>query len=359
MESRPFKAALLSTAVLALSTTLVGCDKAQSEPSEQAAVVKPVKLVSVASLMEQNSSSFLARIDATKRAQLSFQVPGEVESLKVKMGEDVAKGQILATLDPQDLQVAYDAANAQYALAAAQWERANQLYKKKLISAAEFDQKETNYKAALASRAQAKTDLDYTEIHAPFDGVISYTHVNAHQVVGANQQILNLIDNTKLDVSFTLPVTYVEANGGLSKLSEANMWVTMDSEPSVRIQGAFKEVSTEPNIDTNSYQAIVSIDRPQGRNLLTGMTGLVHIQESLTMDYPMLPNSAWIERQQESGDIWVMNSETKQVSKITVSLNSAQQVVSGLDKEDLVVVAGVETLSEGQIVKQWQREGGI
>lgn len=265
---------------------------------------------------------------------------------------------MLATLDPKDLQLALDAAQAQYALAKTQWERAKSLYGKKLISTDSYDQKETQYKAALASFEQAKTDLSYTKIQAPFDGVVSYTYVKPYQVVGEKQEILNLIDNTTLDVSFTLPVSYAESVS-LSALKNAEMWVTMDSEPSKRIPGKFKEISTQPNIDTNSYEAIVTITRPTDRNLLTGMTGQVHIAKQNKSNAMTLPTSAWVNKQEKQGEVWVMDSSTQQVSKVTLSLNESGAIESGLDNNDYVVIAGVERLVEGQVVKAWIREEGI
>ncbi|MDF4257384.1 multidrug efflux RND transporter periplasmic adaptor subunit VmeT [Vibrio parahaemolyticus] len=341
---------------LSLSTLLTGCNKAISEPAEP--LIKPVKLLAVKDLTVDDSDAFLARIDATHRAQLSFQVGGEVEKLQVRMGQGVEKGEVLATLDPKDLQLALDAAQAQYALAKTQWERAKSLYSKKLISTDSYDQKETQYKAALASFEQAKTDLSYTKIQAPFDGVVSYTYVKPYQVVGEKQEILNLIDNTTLDVSFTLPVSYAESVS-LSALKNAEMWVTMDSEPSKRIPGKFKEISTQPNIDTNSYEAIVTITRPTDRNLLTGMTGQVHIAKQNKSNAMTLPTSAWVNKQESQGEVWVMDSSTQQVSKVTLSLNESGAIESGLDNNDYVVIAGVERLVEGQVVKAWIREEGI
>ncbi|ELB2035426.1 multidrug efflux RND transporter periplasmic adaptor subunit VmeT [Vibrio parahaemolyticus] len=341
---------------LSLSTLLTGCNKAISEPAEP--LIKPVKLLAVKDLTVDDSDAFLARIDATYRAQLSFQVGGEVEKLLVRMGQGVEKGEVLAKLDPKDLQLALDAAQAQYALAKTQWERAKSLYSKKLISTDSYDQKETQYKAALASFEQAKTDLSYTKIQAPFDGVVSYTYVKPYQVVGEKQEILNLIDNTTLDVSFTLPVSYAESVS-LSALKNAEMWVTMDSEPSKRIPGKFKEISTQPNIDTNSYEAIVTITRPTDRNLLTGMTGQVHIAKQNKSNAMTLPTSAWVNMQESQGEVWVMDSSTQQVSKVTLSLNESGAIESGLDNNDYVVIAGVERLVEGQVVKAWIREEGI
>lgn len=357
MRKQTIKHTLIGAVVtLSLSTLLTGCNKAISEPAEP--LIKPVKLLAVKDLTVDDSDAFLARIDATYRAQLSFQVGGEVEKLLVRMGQGVEKGEVLATLDPKDLQLALDAAQAQYALAKTQWERAESLYSKKLISTDNYDQKETQYKAALASFEQAKTDLSYTKIQAPFDGVVSYTYVKPYQVVGEKQEILNLIDNTTLDVSFTLPVSYAESVS-LSALKNAEMWVTMDSEPSKRIPGKFKEISTQPNIDTNSYEAIVTITRPTDRNLLTGMTGQVHIAKQNKSNAMTLPTSAWVNKQESQGEVWVMDSSTQQVSKVTLSLNESGAIESGLDNNDYVVIAGVERLVEGQVVKAWIREEGI
>ncbi|EPO0038746.1 efflux RND transporter periplasmic adaptor subunit [Vibrio harveyi] len=357
MRKQYLKRTFVGAAVaLSLATMLTGCNKAVSEPSEP--LIKPVKLLAVNDLTVADSDAFLARIDATYRAQLSFQVGGEIEKLIVRMGEEVKQGDVLATLDPKDLQLALDASQAQYSLAKTQWERSKSLYNKKLISTDSYDQRETQYKAALANLEQAKTDLSYTEIHAPFDGVVSYTYVKPYQVVAAKQEILNLIDNTTLDVSFTLPVTYAEAVS-LNTLKDAEMWVTMDSEPNNRIQGTFKEISTQPNADTNSYEAIVTITRPSDRNLLTGMTGQVHIAKQNVSDAVMLPSAAWVSKSETQGEVWVMDSETQQVNKVTLSLNESGGVESGLDKNDYVVIAGVERLVEGQVVKAWVREEGI
>ncbi len=357
MRKQTIKHTLIGAVVtLSLSTLLTGCNKAISEPAEL--LIKPVKLLAVKDLTVDDSDAFLARIDATYRAQLSFQVGGEVEKLLVRMGQGVEKGEVLATLDPKDLQLALDAAQAQYALAKTQWERAKSLYSKKLISTDSYDQKETQYKAALASFEQAKTDLSYTKIQAPFDGVVSYTYVKPYQLVGEKQEILNLIDNTTLDVSFTLPVSYAESVS-LSALKNAEMWVTMDSEPSKRIPGKFKEISTQPNIDTNSYEAIVTITRPTDRNLLTGMTGQVHIAKQNKSNAMTLPTSAWVNKQESQGEVWVMDSSTQQVNKVTLSLNESGAIESGLDNNDYVVIAGVERLVEGQVVKAWIREEGI
>ncbi len=343
-------------ATLSLTGMLTSCEKTIQDAAIQ--ITKPVKLLSVNDLITADSDSFLAQIDATYRAQLSFQVAGEISNITAKMGQKVTKGELLASLDPKDLQLALDASKAQFSLAKTQKNRAESLYSKRLISTNEYDLRETQYQAALANYEQAKTDLSYTKIHAPFSGTISYVYVKPYQIVAEKQEILNLIDNSTLDVSVTLPISYVESIS-LSTLANSDMWVTMDNESDTKLKAQFKEISTQPNLDTNSYEAIVTIALPEGRNLLTGMTGKVHIEKQQTSHHLALPQSVWINRNNQQGQVWVMDQKTNTVKKVTLQLDAQGLVVSGLKTNDFVVVAGIEQLTEGQMVKEWQREEGI
>lgn len=140
--------------MLGLSTLLTGCDKAISEPADP--LIKPVKLLAVDDLSVAESDAFLARIDATYRAQLSFQVGGEIKQLLVKMGEEVSQGDVLVTLDPKDLQLALNAAQAQYSLAKTEWQRAKQLYEKNSSAPIAMISKKPNTKRRLPIGSKPK-----------------------------------------------------------------------------------------------------------------------------------------------------------------------------------------------------------
>ncbi|MDA0148413.1 efflux RND transporter periplasmic adaptor subunit [Vibrio sp. LaRot3] len=353
MKLKPL-ATLLSMG--AISLFLSGCNQANSE--ETAPIVKPVKLMQVPDNAQHQYDSFIAKIDATERAGLSFQVAGEIEHIFVKMGSQVSKGQTLAKLDPTDYQLALDAKQAEFDLANTAYQRAKTLFGKKLISTDDFDQRETEYKAAKSSLEQAKTDLTYTQIIAPFDGVISLSFSEEHQVVGANQPVLNLINNKIMDVVFTIPVTYVESHG-LERISNSALSVTMDSHKQIQIPATFKEISTKPDTDTNSYRAAVTIERPEHLNLLSGMTGQVNLQKRDYTKGVMLSDSAWVSRDGETGTVYRFDEQTQIINAVTVGIDDNGHVTYGLNPGDWVVEAGVEKLVSGQQVKAWAKEGGI
>ncbi|MEH0690804.1 efflux RND transporter periplasmic adaptor subunit [Vibrio cholerae] len=342
--------------VAAVSSWIAGCNPANSEVTNP--VVKPVKLLEVPDLDKKRFDSFIANIDATDRAELSFQVAGEIDTLAVRMGSEVKKGQVLAELDDTDYQLAYDAKLAQYQLAKTAYLRAKQLHEKKLISVDTFDQSETEFKAASAALEQAKTDLEYTKIVAPFDGVVSLTFSKENQVVAANQVVLNVINNDVLDVVFTIPVSYAERYG-LSHIGSSDFALVMDSHRDVMIPAQFKEISTEPDSDTNSYRASLTFTRPETLNLLPGMTGQVKLHNAQLQGQFAIDDSAWVSRDQHHGELYRFDDQTQTLEIVQVMVDAQGHITSGLNQGDLIVQAGVERLMPGQQVKAWTKEGGI
>lgn len=348
---------ILKFMLLSLIVVLTnGCSPAKSE--QQKLSTKPVKLYEIPSIISHSYDSFWAEVDAGNRAQLSFQVPGVIDKLEVRDGQSIKKGQLLASLDPTDYQLAVNASQAQYDLAQTRYLRNKQLYSKKLISTDTLDRSETDYKAAHANLEEAKTDLDYTLLKAPFSGVISLSFVKAHQFVAAKRAILNIINNDQLDITISIPVPYVDRIG-LNTLKNKNFMVVFDLYSEMIVPAKFKEMSTRADADTNSYSATMSLLRPTDINILTGMTGQVLVSSSIQTAAIKLPNEAWIDKQVGKGKVWRYDPQNSTVKAIEVKLNNSGGITDGLTEGDLVVIAGAASLKEGQTVRSWKREGGI
>lgn len=340
--------------ILMLSTT--GCSPANSE--QQINIIKPVKLYEVPHIDSNSYDAFLAEVDAGSRAQLSFKVAGVIEKLQVRDGQKVKKGEVLVSLDPTDYQLAVDARQTQYDLVKTRFSRSKKLHDKKLLSTDTFEQSETAFKAASANLKEAKVDLQDSKLKAPFDGLVSLSFVKEHQFVAAKTAILNIINNDKLDINISLPVPYVDALG-VNVLKDKKFMVVFDFHSAMMYPAQFKEISTEADPATNTYKATVTIDRPSGSNLLTGMTGQVLIANTLKSNPLLLPEGAWISKQAAQGRLWRYNKENKTVTAIDVTINKLGAVVDGLSEGDLIVTAGAKDLKQDQSVQAWKREAGI
>ncbi|KDN27232.1 acriflavin resistance protein [Vibrio fortis] len=355
-RAKPVKTLGAVVAVILLASSLTGCNKVQSEENEL--VIKPVKLLEIPKQTNIELDSYIAKVDATDRAALSFQVGGQIDNFAVRMGQDVKKGETLVVLDSTDFRIALDAAQAKYDLANSQYQQASELYAKKLVSTDYYDQAVNNYTAAGVELEQAKTNLGYTKLVAPFDGVVSMVFGKQHQVIGEKQPVLNILNHRAMDVTFSVPVAKLE-DRSISDFVQSNMWVVMDSHRGIRIPTRFKEISTQPDEDTNSYQAVVSIQKPTELNLLSGMTAQVEVQKSTDEKGIGIVDSAWVTKEETRGELWRYDPVSQMISKVTVALNENGRVVGGLMGGDLIVEAGVDALVDGQQVKAWTREGGI
>ncbi|WP_163134380.1 efflux RND transporter periplasmic adaptor subunit [Agarivorans sp. Alg241-V36] len=336
---------------------LQACEPAHSEPVKE--IVKPVKLLEVPETFNAVDYNFVAQVQATSRAQLAFQVSGEIQQVNVRMGQFVKKGDLLAALDPHDFQLAVNARKAQFELEKARKKRSEQLFAKKLISEDNYDQVLTAFTEAQANLDQAVTDLAYTKLLAPFSGVVSLTYAKQYQFAGAKQPVLSLLGNEQLDLVFNLPVTITERLN-LAELREAKLWVTLGNFKGVELPARFKEISTQPDPDTNSYTVTLTIVRPEHLNILPGMSGAVYVRNESEADNGLaLPKGAFILINEQQAQVWRVVPETMRIEAVDVQLNQQGLVISGLEAGDSIVAAGAKSLSAGQIIRPWQREGGI
>ncbi len=156
------------------------------------------------------------KIQPEKEVKISSDVSGEIIELPVKEGQQVQKGDLLVRINPdiyqsglkraqaslQNARANLSQAEAKLISAQQDYERNKQLFEKGIISKADFDKAETNYKVALATRnaarfsvksaqanlSEAKDNLSHTTIYSPISGTISRMNVEmGERVVGTKQ----------------------------------------------------------------------------------------------------------------------------------------------------------------------------
>ncbi|MDN3685923.1 hypothetical protein QW180_29760 [Vibrio sinaloensis] len=140
-------------------------------------------------------------------------------------------------------------------------------------------------------------------------------------------------------------------------MKNAPLSVTMDNHRNVVIPAQFKEISTQPDQDTNSYTASVTIERPADLNLLPGMTGQVRLQngdKKTKVSVLLIRHGSIKQTLPESCSYLTKNTST--ISQVRVEFDAQGRVISGLNSGDLVVEAGVDRLVTGQRVKAWEKK---
>src|SRR5690554_504113 len=185
---------LSKTMFLGVFSTLVlgACTEVQQPEQAKTEHLRPVMLAQVESGAPQQTRRFPGTVAATQTANLTFRIGGELTMLAARPGQTVTEGQVIAKLDPTDYALAVEQAEARAELAKAQFSRTQQLLRDGIISQAEFDQAKAEQQMARASLNSARTNLSYTELRAPFAGVVATLHVEPYENIAPQQPVLTL-----------------------------------------------------------------------------------------------------------------------------------------------------------------------
>ena len=145
------------------------------------------------------------KVKASEDISLAFRVSGTIRSIKVKDGQAVKAGQLLAELDPTDYQIQLDATEAQYKQVKSEAERVIALYNDGGTTPVAYDKAVYGLKQITALYEHHKDELAYTKLYAPFNGYIQKHLFKAHETVGAGMPVLSMVGQGAPEVEINLP----------------------------------------------------------------------------------------------------------------------------------------------------------
>ncbi len=351
--------------LLALCGILSACG--QEEVAEEAPVIRPVKAVQVNSDGHLGQRSFTGRAKATKELDLSFRVGGTLTELPLKVGDELESGQLVAKLDPATYEADVDQAQATLSRTQAtldnaivQRERDEQLYEKGHVAKAKLDQSiaaegeaKADVGAARASLEKARLDLGYTELTAPFTGVVVETYVDNFQDVASKEPVIRLLDSSRIEMVVDIPESLI------SLVPNArNITVVFDPFPDLNIPAEIVEIGTEASATTRTYPVTLIMDQPEEVTILPGMAGRASGDGGNAPDGPAVsvPVAATFAPDDGSGTfVWVVDTNSGTVSRRPVVTGEVTEfgiaVSDGLEDGEWVVVAGVNYLNDDQQVR--------
>jgi RND family efflux transporter MFP subunit len=300
-------------------------------------------------------------VRAAQTSQVSSQMMGNIIEIRSHEGDRVQNGQVLATIDdarPRSaaeqakaaLAVAKNEATAtdsDLALAQATLQRYQQLYDKKSVSPQEFDEIKARYQSAEARRdmaragevqasatlTQAQTSLSYTQIRAPFSGVVTEKKADAGTWASPGMPIFTLEDTR----SFRLEVTVDETDIQLVHVGQVAP-MSIDGLGNIRLSG--KIVQIVPAADTASHSFLVKVELPADTRLRSGLFGRARFPRGEVSSL-LIPRTSLVERGQLQGVYVLDANQTAGLRYVTLGRSTVEQVevLSGLQAGEKFVVA--------------------
>lgn len=340
---------------------LAACGQKAAEPEPLRAVRTQVLQVAEAG----QELIFAGELRARTESRLAFRVPGKVMERKVGLGDAVKPGQLLMRLDPADLRLAAEAAQAQLRAArvnrdsnTADIKRFRELRAQGFISAAELERREAAYQAALSqfeqARAQAQVQNNqagYGDLLADAKGVITAVEAEPGMVVGAGTPVLRLAHEGPRDVVFQVPEQQVAQLRHWVGSGQLSVTVPGLAEP---LPAKLRELAQAADPVTRTF--VVKADIGVQPDARIGQTATVRLSRAKVSGVLRLPMSAVFQAKGKP-QVFVLDpgSMTLRAQAIEIAGADGNEVVvvGGLSAQQEIVVAGVHVLREGEKVSRY------
>lgn len=332
--------------------------------------IRPVKTMVVGAINHGRMWTFAGTAEDALETDLSFRVGGKIVSFPGdQIGRKFAKGEVIAKLDPADYELELRQARANleqvranYIRAKADMERNSQLFERNVISRGELDQIEADFKSYEAQLSASSKQLEiahkrlnYTTLHAPFDGWIGRVETKIHQNVSAGQAVASLNAGRQMKMYISVPDILI------AKVNEGDkVEVRFDAVPGRVMEGKVMEVSVDSSVGS-TYPVKVYLDNAD-KLIRSGMSGHVNfVNKGNDEASYYLPTEAVVGESNGNRTIWIVNPENSTVESRHVKIGNLTamgvEILEGIEPGDIVVTRGVHHLKDGLKVRYTKAEG--
>ena len=314
-------------------------------------IKKEEALVTVATIKDTIFNHYLdiqGSVDTKENILIQPEFSGTLTSLTVKAGDRVSKGQILGRVDDAGMSQQLASAENQYSLAKTTFDRQKNLWDKKIGSEIQFLQAQTQMISAQKTVAQIKAQLSKTVIRAPFTGTIDEVFVEKGQVVSPSAQgLMRIVNLANMYVATTVPESYI---GKLKMGDLVDVYLTSLGKT---YKGKVRQVGNFINPNNRSFGIEVSLPNPD--NLLRpNQVAKLKITDYTNKNAIVVPTGVIQKDGTDSNYVYVVqesNGKTGTAKKVIVEIGKSSEnvteIVSGLSANDIIVVEGVNSISNG------------
>lgn len=323
----------------------------------------PVTVAVAGSGSGADEARYSGAIRADESVDVAFRVSGIVEAVTqvrgadgrlraIQDGDRVRRGMVLARLRQTEFRDQVADADAALRQAAADFERASQLYENRSVSKAEYDAAYARYTASTARRSQANVALGDATLRAPLDGVILRRTVEAGSLAGPAVPAFTIADTRVVKVVFGVPDVVVAA----LRLGDT-LPIQAEAIPGAALQGRITRISSSADPASRVFEVEATLPNPEGR-LRVGMLATLRLPGGAGAPGLVVPLDAVVRPADDSagyavyvvGEASAPRARLRRVQLGEVSGNRIA-VRDGLQPGERVVVRGATIVTDGQVVR--------
>jgi membrane fusion protein (multidrug efflux system) len=291
----------------------------------------------------------------TKQNVLIYpEMPGILKTVLVKEGQQVIKGQALATIDDGGMTQQLAQLNANAQLAKTTYERQKRLWNQKIGSEIQFLQAQTSYEAQKSAVNQLKSQLEKAIINAPFSGIIDNVFKERGTVVapGTGSEIFRILNLSNMYIETDVPETYI-GNITENKAVEISFPVLGET-----LHSKIRQVGNYINPNNRSFKIEIGVPNLNGK-VKPNLTAKLKLNDYTNTNALLIPQSIISENAKGEQFIYIVKDKKENDEAVTerliIETGKTQgdfiEVTKNLLAGAEIVMEGARSVTNGQVVK--------
>lgn len=322
-----------------------GCQKPSSGPPP---VFPPTQVVAVEARRQAvtESLSLVGTLVANEMIEIKSEIEGVIQEVGFEEGATVEEGRLLFKLDESKLATAAAAAEANFKLGKANFDRAQQLFKDSTISQQEYDQLAARFETAQSTLALRQRELKDARIFAPFTGVMGARYVSPGQVIKKDTLLGTLVDINPVKAEINVPERFA------NQLKVGQKIELAVASSGTRFSGEVYFIS--PQVDAATRTALVRARLPNPRHeLKPGMFANLDLALQLRDAAVVVPEAALMMNADRASVYVVDKEQAAQLRMVKIGLRQSGfvEITSGVEAAELVIAEGIQKIRPGAKVK--------
>jgi membrane fusion protein, multidrug efflux system len=303
--------------ILFVGITLLACGKRGKE-TKQALIIDDVIVVNTEKILDGNSiepieaSGLLA---STDEARLSFKTGGIIEKIYVKEGQNVSKGQLLATLNLTEINASVQQAHESVNKAERDLKRITNLYADSVSTLEQVQNLTTVYSVAKQNLQIAQYNRNYSKIHAPNSGIIVKKIMNDGELAGPGNPVFFM--NATGANDWVLKVGLSDKDWARLKIGDQAQ-IHMDAFADQNFTGAVSNLGQGADPTSGLYQVELKLN-VANKKVATGLFGVAKIFPKIGQNQASISINALIEGNNQSGFVYII--EANKAKKVPVEID--------------------------------------
>lgn len=282
------------------------------------------------------------------------EIPGILKRIYVKEGQQVSKGQLLATIDDSGLSNQVAQLKATTKLAKTTYERQKRLWEQRIGSEIQFLQTRTNYKAQKSSLKQLKRQQLKASIKAPFSGVIDATFKEPGTVItpGQGSEVFRIVNLSDMYIEAEVPERYIMS---VRKNKDVKVHFPVLGE---NVNSKIKQVGSFINPNNRSFKIEVPVLNKDG-NVKPNLTAKLQINDYTDTKAILIPQSIISENANGAQFIYIIKNKNEKkeaiAERVIIKTGKTQgnfiEVLENLSVGTEIIEEGARSVNNGQTVK--------